>query len=156
MMSEEQSTKLCIICLSSIDGCNCRGGPYLHQAGDPMNAKNSEDRFYVQHEPKAEPEFLIIDREKDAGLGICGCATNIDADFVLTALNTLQSSVVIDIETADILAKTITLRHVQLRQIVLDALSGGEDAEQIHQLLDTVKLADQALSTAIQSAKGKS
>lgn len=49
--------------------------------------KQSDKRFYIDHEPKSDPEYLISDREKDNDMGICGCATKIDAEFVLERLN---------------------------------------------------------------------
>jgi hypothetical protein len=44
-------------------------------------------RFSIEHSTKCEPEYLILDSNKDEGLGICGCATKGDAQFVLEALN---------------------------------------------------------------------
>jgi hypothetical protein len=44
-------------------------------------------RFSIEHYTNCEPDYLILDSNKDEGLGICGCATKGDARFVLEALN---------------------------------------------------------------------
>lgn len=45
-----------------------------------------KERFEIKHDPRCEPEYIIVDHEKDVPLGICGCATKADADYVLEAL----------------------------------------------------------------------
>ncbi len=51
------------------------------------------NRFTIKHEPNCHPEYLILDSQKEDGLGICGCGIKADAEFVLAALSSQWVSV---------------------------------------------------------------